>query len=99
MKLFSPAVKRDSKIKFGVIRSFRIHVSFFSFLNKIYYLNNEFFIYNENEVIILLTLKIYNSEEHLVSILSHRHQSMKRNSDQRLWKLEVLFSTIISNGS
>ena len=33
-----------------------------------------------------LTLKIYNSEEHLVSILSHRvrHQSMKRNSNQRL---------------
>ena len=101
MKLFSPgcpAVIQDSKIKFGVIRSFRIHVSFFSFLNKIFFfLNNEFFIYNE--VIIQLTLKNYNSEEHLVLIPSHRHQSMKRNSNQRLWKLEVLFSTIISNGN
>ena len=37
MKLFSPAVIQDSKIKYGVIRSFRIHVSFFSFLNKIYF--------------------------------------------------------------
>ena len=24
---------------------------------------------------------------------------MKRNSNQRLWKVEVLFSTIISNGN
>ena len=56
---------------------------FFSFLNKIYFfLNNEFFIYNE--VIIQLTLKNYNSEEHLVLIPSHRHQSIKRNSNQRL---------------
>ena len=86
MKLFSPAVIQDSKIKFGVIRSFRIHVSFFSFLNNFFF-NNEFFIYNE--VIIQLTLKNYNSEEHLVLIPSHRHQSMKRNSNQRLWKLEV----------
>ena len=49
-----------------------------------------------------LTLKIYNSEEHLVSILSHRvrHQSMKRNSNQRLKRcLEVMFSMIISNGN
>ena len=52
-----------------------------------------------NEVIIQLTLKNYNSEEHFVLIPSHRHQSMKRNSIQRLWKLEVLFSTIISNGN
>ena len=53
-----------------------------------------------------LTLKIYNSEkpeEHLVSILSPRvrqcrHQSMKRNSNQRLKRcLEVMFSMIISN--
>ena len=29
-------------------------------------------------------LKIYNLEEHLVSILSHIHRSMKRNSNQRL---------------
>ena len=42
----------------------------------------KFFIHNE--VIFQLTLKINNSEEHLVSILSHRHQSMKRNSNQRL---------------
>ena len=52
---------------------------------------------------IQLTLKNYNSEEHLVLIPSHRHQSMKRNSklvtNQRLWKLEVLFSMIISNGN
>ena len=40
---------------------------FFSFLNKIYFFNNDVFIYNE--VIIQLTLKIYNSDEHLVSIL------------------------------
>ena len=38
----------------------------------------KFFIYNE--VIFQLMLKVYNSEEHLVSILSHRHHSMKRNS-------------------
>ena len=31
-----PIVKQDSEIKFGVIRSFRINVSFFSFLNEIY---------------------------------------------------------------
>ena len=56
-----------------------------------------FFIYNE--VIFQLMLKIYNSE-HLVSILSHRHQSMKLNSNQRLKRcLEVMFSTIISNGN
>ena len=55
-----------------------------------------FFIYNE--VIFQLMLKIYNSEEHLVSILSHRHQSMKRNSNQSLKRcLEVMFSTLISN--
>ena len=58
-----------------------------------------------NEVIIQLTLKNYNSEEHLVLIPSqfsqtpNRDQSMKRNSNQRLWKLEVLFSKIISNGN
>ena len=52
-----------------------------------------------------LTLKIYNSEEHLVSILSHRvrHQSMKRNSNQvnqHLKRcLEEMFSMIISNGN
>ena len=49
-----------------------------------------------------LTLKIYNSEEHLVSILSHRvrHQSMKRNSNQHLKRcLGVMFSMIISNGN
>ena len=47
-----------------------------------------FYIYNK--VIFHLTLKIYNSEEHLVSILSHRHQSMKRNGNQRLKRcLEV----------
>ena len=49
-----------------------------------------------------LTLKIFNSEEHLVSILSHRvrHQSMKRNSNQRLKRfLAVMFSMIISNGN
>ena len=43
-----------------------------------------FYIYNE--VIFHLTLKIYNAEEHLVSILSHRHQSMKRNSNQLTFK-------------
>ena len=32
-----------------------------------------------------LTLKIYNSEKHFVSILTewHRYQSMKRNSNQQ----------------
>ena len=56
----------------------------------------KFFIYNE--VIFQLTLKIYNSE-HLVTILSRRHQSMKRNSNQRLKRcLKVMFSTIISIG-
>ena len=57
------------------------------------------FLYIANEVIIQLMLKNYNSEEHMLLIPSHRHQSMKRNSNQRLWKLEVLFSTIISNGN
>ena len=52
-----------------------------------------------------LTLKIYNSEtpeEHLVSILSPRvrHQSMKRNSNQRLKRcLEEMLSMRISNGN
>ena len=53
------------------------------FLNKIIFLNNE--------IVFKLTLKIYNSE-HLVSILSHRHQSMKRKSNQHLKRcLEVMF--------
>ena len=58
------------------------------------------------KLIFQLTLKIYNSEEHLVSILSHRvrDQSMKRNTNQRLKRcLEVMFrhmfSMIISNGN
>ena len=55
------------------------------------------FLYLRNEFIFQLTLKINNSEEHLVSILSHRHQSMKRNSNQRLKRCsEVMFLTIIS---
>ena len=67
---WSLVVKQDSKIKFGVISSFRIHV--FSFLNKIFYYIIKFsYIYIYNEGISQLTLKIYNSEEHLVvSILS-----------------------------
>ena len=43
-----------------------------------------FYIYLYDEVIFQLTLIIHNSEEHFVSILSHRHQSMKCNSNQRL---------------
>ena len=55
----------------------------------------KFFIHNE--VIFQLMLKINNSEEHLVSILSHRHQNMKCNSNQCLKRcLEVMFLTIIS---
>ena len=40
----------------------------------------EFFIYNE--VIFQLTLKIYKSEEHLVSILSHKSQTPKYETQQ-----------------
>ena len=56
-----------------------------------------------NEVIIQLMLKIYNSE-HLVLILSFsqtpKYEAKQTNSNQRLKRcLEIMFSTIISNGN